>query len=453
MDGEYQFSHRANIRHLLYFRWKITPTWPVAGRTMPNRVRKPFVPEKALRPRKRLIGIISTKRELVEGANFYFRDMERYRDMERPPFVFSGRWNYRLARHLAFWLALYFGQASMMTAVPGLIGSLGDNTFVEFFLVPVLYLPGQLMMVYLLLYRILPRFILMILSGRHKLALLWVTILTVCSAAVSAVCYDALINTVRAHFFIFRYFQFEPQGFSDQFPFAFSSSLRAVLIVAGFAAAIKLMKHWYEKEYLNQMLQKEKLDAELQSLKAQVHPHFLFNTLNNIYSMTEKVDSPASETVMKLSGLLRYMLYECNRPLVSLDQEMKLIGDYIALERIRYDHLDLSIQLPEETTGYQIAPLLLLPLIENCFKHGTSRVLEQPWIRIDATMKSETLLVKLINGQPPGPAGGGFVEGLGLRNVRKRLNLLYPGIHEFTIVSEGDTFVVNCKIELNGHNH
>ena len=338
----------------------------------------------------------------------------------------------------------------MMSAVPGLIGGLGDNTLVEFFLVPVLYLPGQLMMVYLLLYRLLPR---LILSGRYKLALLWVINLTVWSAAVSAVSYDALINTVRIHFFIYRNFQFQPEGFSDLFPFAFSSSLRAVLIVGGFAAAIKLMKHWYEKEYLNQVLQKEKLDAKLQSLKAQVHPHFLFNTLNNIYSMTEKVHSPASETVMKLSGLLRYMLYECNRPLVSLDQEMKLISDYIALEKIRYDHLDLSIQLPEETNGYQIAPLLLLPLIENCFRHGASKVLEQPWIRIDATMKSETLLVKLINGQPAEREEGKFVEGIGLRNVRQRLNLIYPGRHEFNIVSEEETFVVNCKIELNGHDH
>jgi hypothetical protein len=118
---------------------------------------------------------------------------------------------------------------------------------------------------------------------------------------------------------------FEP--IPERLPYDFFFGLQAVINVAGFAAAIKLMKHWYEKEHRNNILQREKLDAELQSLKAQLHPHFLFNTLNNIYSIAENTSPLASGMLLKLSALLRYILYECDRPLVKLSQEFTLIKD------------------------------------------------------------------------------------------------------------------------------
>ncbi len=133
------------------------------------------------------------------------------------------------------------------------------------------------------------------------------------------------------------------------------------------------------KRYVNSILEKEKLNAELQSLKAQVHPHFLFNTLNNIYGVVENTSPQGSDMILRLSALLRYILYECNNPFIRLGQEFKIIHDYIALERARYsDTLDLQVELPGNVDGCLIAPLLLLPLVENCFKHGTSRVLEHP---------------------------------------------------------------------------
>ena len=165
--------------------------------------------------------------------------------------------------------------------------------------------------------------------------------------------------------------------------------------------------------------------------------------------------------LLKLSALLRYILYECDRPMVLLSQEFQLIGDYMELERVRYKDLDLKTAWPADTGEYSIAPLLLLPLVENCFKHGTSRMLEQPWIRIDADLKDGWLLVKLINGRPAagdgsrtgagsgtGSPAGGFMEGIGLRNVRKRLDLLYPGRHELHIIAEQDLFIVNFRVAL-----
>ena len=208
------------------------------------------------------------------------------------------------------------------------------------------------------------------------------------------------------------------------------------------------MKYWYEKEYRNTVLQREKLDAELQSLKAQLHPHFLFNTLNNIYSITENTSPLGSDMIMRLSELLRYMLYECNHPFVTLSQECKMIEDYITLEKMRYRQLDCSVQLPQGTDHALIAPLLLLPLVENCFKHGTSQVLRQPWIKIQAELKAGILVVKLINGKPPSGTPANVADGIGLKNLKKRLELLYPGKHELSILAEEDVYIVNCKIDL-----
>jgi len=131
-----------------------------------------------------------------------------------------------------------------------------------------------------------------------------------------------------------------------------------------------------------------------------------------------------------------------------LSQEFQLIGDYVELERVRYKDLDLNTHLPAGVEHFAIAPLLLLPLVENCFKHGTSRMLEQPWIRIDADLKDNWLLIKLINSRPAGEGRDNFTEGIGLSNVRKRLGLLYPGKHELNIISEQEIFIVNFKVEL-----
>jgi len=121
----------------------------------------------------------------------------------------------------------------------------------------------------------------------------------------------------------------------------------------------------------------------------------------------------------------------------------------MSLEKIRYGNkLDLHLDLPEHTRGLSITPLLLLPLVENCFKHGTSHVLEQPWINLQVTVCAKQMQVKLINGKINITGGKLEEKGIGIRNVQKRLSLLYPGKHELTITSEEEVFIVNLKLEL-----
>src|SRR5215217_2963611 len=162
--------------------------------------------------------------------------------------------------------------------------------------------------------------------------------------------------------------------------------------VVGFALAIKLMKNWYLKQKEAAQVAREKINAELQLLKAQVHPHFLFNTLNNIYSFIIN-DSPAApEALKKLSTLLRYIIYECNQPLVKLEKEVKMIRDYIDLEKIRYgESFNMNLQIHGSAINKKICPLLLIPFLENSFKHGASQMLTHPWVNLDITIEEQHL--------------------------------------------------------------
>ncbi|MBC6113204.1 histidine kinase [Pedobacter sp. CCM 8938] len=223
--------------------------------------------------------------------------------------------------------------------------------------------------------------------------------------------------------------------------------LRGSITIGGLAAAIKMMKYFYEKQQHALLLEKEKSIAELQSLKAQLHPHFLFNTLNNIYSHTQDTAPVAADMIIALSALLRYILYNCNTPVVKLEQEIKMIHEYIELEKRRYgNELEVSIQTPPNYSDLTIAPLLILPFVENCFKHGTSEVLERPWMSMTISLEGQIMQLKLINGKVQNKSVQ--TGGIGISNVRRRLELLYPEKFIFDIIDEEDVYIVNLKIEL-----
>ncbi len=294
------------------------------------------------------------------------------------------------------------------------------------------------------MYFVIPRFLL---KQRY-----WVTagvtfILFLVTALISTIIGLYLLPVMRFYFFNIDMVAY--RSMSQSFFLSLLAGLRGGLTIGGIAAAIKLMKYWYVKEQRNLQLQKENVESQLQLLKAQVHPHFLFNTLNNIYSFTQNSSPAAAKMVTGLSDLLRYMLYEGNLPLVPLHKELAMVQDYVELEKIRYGNkLEVHVDLPADNRGLYIAPLLLLPLVENCFKHGTSHVLEQPWINLQIDIDNNQMQMKLINGKVGEPVSASPHTGIGIKNVQKRLSLLYPGKHELTITNEEDVFIVNLKIEL-----
>lgn len=366
--------------------------------------------------------------------------------IEQYPFIFSDKPKYRIRRHLAFWVFWWLFQGVLYSAVgafehvytypPKLLNSVCESLF---------YMLAHITLAYGLMYFVIPRYLL---RQRYLQTATWVVILFLGTAVISTIISATIIPEIE------RVILHESSSFLRKrallrVHYSLMAGLRGGITIGGIAAAIKLMKHWYVKEQRNLQLQKENAEAQLQLLKAQVHPHFLFNTLNNIYSHTQNTAPVASQLVMGLSDMLRFILYECNQPVVALSKELKMIRDYISLEQIRYDdQLDLHIDLPTNTHNLGIAPLLLLPFIENSFKHGISHMIEQPWLNLQIRLEENRMYLKLMNGKANEPGNENYNGGIGILNVRKRLDLLYPGRYELTITNEEDVFIVNLWLEL-----
>lgn len=367
--------------------------------------------------------------------------------MQPHPFIFSDERKYRLARHLAFWVSWWLFQALLYSVV-----AVGNAT-VYWRLLPCVLVESLVFMIvhislsYSLMYFVIPKYLL---QQRYWLTAIWVVVLFLLAALLSAILAITVIIDIRRA--MLGDISNDPRR-SPGFNIFLSllAGLRGGITIGGIAAAIKLMKYWYVKEQRNLQLQKENAESQLQLLKAQVHPHFLFNTLNNIYAKTQGSSPVASRLVMDLSDILRFILYECSQPQVQLSKELKMIRDYIALEQVRYDEqLDVHLDLPEQTNDLEIAPLLLLPLVENCFKHGTSDMLEHPWLSLQVFLAEGNMEVKLVNGKVPDSKRPVNTQGIGISNVRKRLELLYPGNHTLSITNDPDVFIVNLSIQLKG---
>ncbi|MBS1554308.1 MAG: histidine kinase [Bacteroidetes bacterium] len=258
----------------------------------------------------------------------------------------------------------------------------------------------------------------------------------------------------NAVFHLYLYWIFFPLGIYggfDQVTYAISKNfltwigLPTLLLLM----AYKMLKKWYQNEKEATALIEENTGAELSLLKAQVHPHFLFNTLNNIYSFTLNKSPRAGELVGKLLHIIKYMTHECNEALVPLSKEIKILNDYIGLEKIRYgNRLDLEMDIAGEAHGKFIAPLLMIPFVENSFKHGASRILENPWIKLTIRIEDERILFAIQNSKPPSPVSASTKGGLGLKNVKRRLEILYPGAHQLRIMPGDHDFRVEMLVGL-----
>lgn len=367
--------------------------------------------------------------------------------MHRYPFIFSNQFKYRFGRHFVLWFAWWLFQGMLYSFTPLLLRSQTEvKRFAISYIEAFFFLLPHMFMAYALMYFVIPRFIV---KGKYITSAFCVAAVCIVTAFFSAAINNYLLIHIREA--IADNWKLTTRLYSPDTSIWLSllAGLRGGITIGGFAAAIKLMKYWYIKEQRNLQLQKENTESQLQLLKAQVHPHFLFNTLNNIYSHTQATAPVASQLVMGLSDMLRYMLYECRQDKVPLSKELKMLQDYMTLEKIRYgNQLDLNVDLPQGTENLMIAPLLLLPFAENAFKHGSSHIIEQPWISLSVTIDGKIISLKVVNGKTPTYTPPVASSGIGISNVRKRLQLIYPNKHVLQITDEEDVFIVNLKIEL-----
>lgn len=193
-----------------------------------------------------------------------------------------------------------------------------------------------------------------------------------------------------------------------------------------------------------QLLEKENLENELKFLKAQLNPHFLFNTLNNIYGLARRKDKNTPEVILQLSELLRFMLYEANTPSISIDKELTMLEKYLALERIRYDdRLKVTYHTHIANRSFAITPLLITHMVENAFKHGISESLAEAFINIEVKQAGSTCELKVANSKTSKPVGEN--GQIGLKNIRRQLDLIYQ---DYELDIEETETIYSLKLKL-----
>jgi LytS/YehU family sensor histidine kinase len=227
--------------------------------------------------------------------------------------------------------------------------------------------------------------------------------------------------------------------------------LRTTLAVTTLAMSIKLAKKWIETQRRQQVLEKEKLETELKFLKYQFNPHFLFNSINSIFFLIHKNPDMASASLAKFSELLRHQLYECNDQQIPLNKEVAYLENFIELEKLRQnENLAVNFNLEEGySPGLGIAPFVLMTFVENAFKHVSKHKKESNWINIDLAVTGMQLHLTVANSTSE---NGSYevinYRGIGLKNVQRRLDLIYPGQYKLDIQKNPESFIVKLELQL-----
>ncbi|GAB1464254.1 sensor histidine kinase [Pedobacter sp.] len=209
---------------------------------------------------------------------------------------------------------------------------------------------------------------------------------------------------------------------------------------------IKFAVDWFSNERIQRNLESEKKDMELQFLKSQLNPHFLFNSLNNIYSLAYQKSDKTADAILKLSEIMRYMIYESNDSWVSLDKEVEYVQSYVELQKLRFkDGAAVEISINGEIDGQKIVPLILISFVENAFKHGVANDAEDP-IKINIIANQKILHFSVTNKK--NTTNKDALGGVGLNNVERRLQLLYPERYKLNIVNTPTHYTTELMLDL-----
>lgn len=335
-------------------------------------------------------------------------------------------WRYKID-HVLFWTAtvLFYGFVSA-----GLIQSAG----VVYFITEIFIRNSLLAAIcYLNIYFFFPRFF-----KPGKYALYIVSVLGLLAGyaffknAYDTYLYGIVLNDAdKRNFFSNTYYNF---------------SIAIFYLI--FSLTLDLSRRWYRQQLQLQQIQMEKLSTELNYLKAQINPHFLFNSINSIFFQIDKSNHKARESLRIFSDMLRYQLYECGDNLIPIEKEIAYLESYVALQRMRKNENDsISFRANTGTEYFEIPPLLIIPFVENAFKHGTASNGESAFIDISLSRQNGSMLLHVENSvhavSPSGRSGG-----IGLKNVKRRLELLYEHRHQLSVENRNGIFTIDLKIDL-----
>lgn len=334
----------------------------------------------------------------------------------------------RVLYHILFWLTYIVWGVYVMGSY--------DGNFIRSFWADAVQLPLKIVTTYFILYFILPRYVITRQYAQFFLILLVLIIVS------SLIFRFTIYKIVQPYYYPDSEFHF--WNFAKMLWGTFE-----VFSVAAIAVSIKLFKQKYASVEREQELQKEKLQTELSFLKAQINPHFLFNTLNNIYGLSLKNSPQTSDAILKLSELLQFMVHDGAAEKIKLTDEIKTLNDYIELEQLRYgDRLTVNLDIELDNEEELIAPLLLIPFVENSFKHGASESRFDATISISLQLKQGTLSFTVTNSKEGTSENS---VGIGLKNISRQLELIYGKHHHLEIKDLKDTFIIHLVIHLKAH--
>lgn len=352
----------------------------------------------------------------------------------------------RIAYHILFWVAITFfydAIASFISETPFFHTLLHDLKY---------YTPTDILGVYFMLYFLIPKFLFKkkyIAFSLYSILFFIILILAI-----------TLPFQYLGHFMDYRiYYLSEGKPFPNFTHFVIKNvvpTMTVKLMIIGIASSIKIAKVWVISQKRQQKLLKEKLEinlqlkeSELKNLKSQLNPHFLFNALNNLYSLTLEKSPKASEVVLKISSLLDYVLYQCDGPTIDLETEIENVNNYIDLQKIRYGKdTNIELTIKGDACGVMVAPLLILPLVENAFKHGLDKNIGEGFVNIIIEINHEDKLVVYIENSLKGE-NNHEGEGIGLINLKKRLELQYPQNYALEVNTSISMYSTELSINLN----
>jgi len=353
----------------------------------------------------------------------------------------------RIGYHVLFWIII-------TVFYDGLSAVTSERQFSETLLLDLLfYTPTDMLGVYFTIYFLMPRFLY---NKKYLRFTLWFLVFF----AVMLIFVAMPLEYLGWKFFLSDSFAEKGKDFPEYWQFFKRNIVWAItvkLMIIGLVSSIKFLKIWVRSQKHEQKLMQEKLEtelklkeAELKYLKSQINPHFLFNALNNLYSLTLEKSDLAPKIVLKISSLLDYMLYECNEPLTDLEKEAESIRNYVDLQQIRYgDKVDVQLKISEDLEDEKIAPLLLLPFVENAFKHGLDQNVGNGFVHIGMYTENDCFFFNTKNSVSNVPKEGN--SGIGLKNVKKRLDLQYAGNYTLNIEETENEYFVDLNINLNSN--
>jgi Histidine kinase len=345
--------------------------------------------------------------------------------------IHSNEWRYRICRHGLFWLTYLVGYSF-----------LDLDTYQQPYAgleLAIRWMPFCVLNTYVTLYFLVNRYLL---QSKYRAFFLLLGAWTVIVVFLSFL----------THLYLAYPYCWDPgprPSFRQALPEIFDIyPIFVNYVIVGFAVFLRMYKFWRVELLQKLQLKQEKTQAELELLKTQLHPHFLFNTLNNLYTLILERSPRAPGMLLRLSAILSYVLNECQAAEVLLEKEIAFCQDYIDLEKERYGtRLDIVTQFSGEIEGRMITPMLFQPFIENAFKHGAAQQLGRVWIDIQLTVHDGRLLFRVVNSTDLSSRSSSS-GGIGIENIRRRLLLLYPGRHQFSRQEEDGVHSMALTIDL-----